>query len=504
MKRIVLLTLIVSGIIMTSCTKKTAEFVNNIPDNAILVASIHPGQIYDKGGISSLESIKNSVDDEFARALIENPSKSGLMIDEYAFVFAYLYEDEPVFAVIAGVDNKSDLEKTIRTADKNNELTFGNGEGFTYFMPEGDDVTLAWTDEVLLFTAFENCWEKEVRLAEIKRLLNLPKEEAITTMVDFKDFLGKMKDINIWVSSNELKPLLEKMGEEQQLTLPVNLYNNYAHLYCDFADGALYVNSETNFSDEVQKNIDQFLVMKEAIDPKLLEMAPAGNLLLAFGAGVELDKIKSLIDQFAPAEIDSVGAAVEQATGMSTQELWDALTGDFIIAVNGTEASASMPVEIFIGIGVDDAAIQEKLMGKMKDMAPVENQGDFFMINIQGNEIYSGIVNGVWVLTNSKGYNQTIKNGKLEKSLNDTRFKELASSPMAMYMNLNLSTYPSMIQSALGQSPQGSKISKYVSESFDCMLMTSANNKGNFTLETAKPNENSLYTLLRMSEIGQE
>jgi len=504
MKRILYLLLIVTGLLMTSCTKKTPSFVNQIPDNAIVVASIHPGQIYDKGGVATLENIKKDIDDEYAKALFEDPSKSGILINEYMYLFVYLQNDNPVVGVVAGVKNREKLETTLKKADRENSLSIETHNNFSYVMPEDDDVSLAWTDDMLIFLTMEDAYVMETKLAELDRLFSLPKEESITTMVDFKDFEKEMKDINIWFSSNELKPLLEHMDQDIQVNLPMTLYNNYAHIYCEFADGALYINGVTNFSDEVQKNIDQFLVLKDRIDPKLLEMAPGGNLLLAYGGGVELEKIKNLVDQFAPPELDSMGSAIEEATGMTPQELWKAFNGDFILAVNGTNDNPNMPVEIFIGLGVDDATIQDKLLGKAKDLGTVENDGDFFMLNIKGNEIYSGIINGVWVLTNSKGYSSAMKNGELEKTLKDTRFNELATSPMAMYMNLDLGDYPQMIQNALSQTPQGTKVADYVSESFKCLLMTGENNKSNFTLETAKPNENSLYTLLRLSELEQE
>jgi len=504
MKRIVYLTILLTGLLLSSCTKKAPTFVNTIPDNAVLVASLHPGQLYEKGGIASLENLKKEVDDDFARALLEDPQHSGLMIDEYSFLFVYLENESPVIGTVTGVRNKEKLESTIKEIGKEEELLIQEHAGFRYIMPEDDDVALAWNDEKLIFLAFKDAYVMETKLAELDRLFKLPKEESITTMVDFKGFLKNMKDINIWVSSNELKTILQHMDKDIQVNLPMTLDNNYGHVYCEFADGALYIDAESHFSEEIQKNIDQFLVMKDRIDPKLLQMAPGGNLLMAMGGGIELEKVRNLVDQFAPQSVDSLGSSIEEATGMTPQELWQAFTGDFIIAVNGTEANPTLPVEIFIGLGVDDATIQKKLMEKMGTMDPVEGNGDFFMLNYQGNEIYSGIIDGVWVLTNSKGYSAAIKSGKLEKTLNDTRFSELATSPIAMYMNLQLEDYPMMIQNTLRESAKGNEMLDYVSASFKSMLMTSANNKSNFTLETAKPGENSLYTLLRLSEIDQE
>ena len=92
-----------------------------------------------------------------------------------------------------------------------------------------------------------------------------------------------------------------------------------------------------------------------------------------------------------------------------------------------------IPVEVFLGFGVNGEAIQEKLMETVQGMAPVEKEGDFFVINVQGNEIYSGIIDNLWVITNAKGYKDAIEGGKLDKSLVDSKFNDFAN-PDVPYM----------------------------------------------------------------------
>ncbi len=110
-------------------------------------------------------------------------------------------------------------------------------------------------------------------------MFNPVKEESIVSLVDFKDFQGKMKDINLWVSTDDMKKIDREIRQRIRLeNLPVNLTNNYTHMYCDFANGALNISGETNFSEEVQKNLDEFLVMNPSLNQELLKMAPGGDL----------------------------------------------------------------------------------------------------------------------------------------------------------------------------------------------------------------------------------
>ncbi len=88
MRRLTIIIAIFSGLILVSCSKKTPEFVSSIPDDAIAVISMHPMKIYTKGKLNSLDYIKEKVKDEIWGQILENPLGTGLMLDEYVYLFA--------------------------------------------------------------------------------------------------------------------------------------------------------------------------------------------------------------------------------------------------------------------------------------------------------------------------------------------------------------------------------------------------------------------------------
>jgi hypothetical protein len=311
-----------------------------------------------------------------------------------------------------------------------------------------------------------------------------------------------MKDVNVWVSSNDIRKLIEKiMPSDIEIDLPVELYNNFAQVFVDFSDGVMNVSGETHFSEEVEKNLEEILVMNPSLNEDMLKLAPAGNLLLALAGSMDLEKVQGLVEKFAPPELGELGSKVEAATGVPAKEILDAFTGDFTLAINGLEGEVMIPVELFIGFGVNSEAIQEQLMSKVQGMVPVEEEGDFFVINIQGNEIYSGIIDNMWVITNAKGYRDAVKNGKLDKSLVDSEFKNFADGSMGMYMNLDLESYPSMVKGMLEQRSEQMKWVEYVTDPFKSMGISASNYQNQFTLETNQPSENSLYTILKLTEM---
>lgn len=493
---------LLAGVILSSCGRKTPEFVNSIPDDAIVVASMHPMKIHKKGRLNTLQNLKEKIKDEVWEQILEDPLSTGLMLDEYTYVFVKMEEEAPVFGVVSGMKDAEKFESLLGRIREEFREEFVKTDDYTYVRPDEDGI-IAWDREQMIMLASPDAeeFEPQYLTATLDTMFNPVKEASITSVVDFKNFLGQMKDLNLWVCSDDMQKLIEKaMKDSVRIDLPVTLYNNYARVYCEFEEGVMYVTGKTNFSEEVEKNLEEVLVMNPSLNEPMLELAPGGDLLAAMAGSMDLRKLRKLVKR-TPPDLGEAGNKVELATGIPAEELLDALTGDFAISVNGIREETLLPLEIFIGLGVNNAEIQEKLMGTVENVAPVDRQEDFFIINAQGNEIYSGIVDDVWVITNTKGYRDAVSGGKLEKSLVDSRFNDFADGSVGMYLNLDLSAYPRMIQGMLGQNPRHKKWIEYMSASFEYLGMSASNYEGRITLETNKPEENSLYTILKMTDI---
>jgi hypothetical protein len=238
--------------------------------------------------------------------------------------------------------------------------------------------------------------------------------------------------------------------------------------------------------------------MKPEINEEMLNLAPGGNLLVAVAGSMDMAKLEKLVKKFAPPELDSVGTKVEKATGMKVGDLLASITGDFTIAINGVEGESMIPLEIFLGIGVNGKALQEKLMESVQGMAPVEEEGDFFILNIQGNEIYSGIVNDVLVVTNAKGYKDAVKEGSYATPLRSSRFGDFADGSVGVFVNLDLDEYPAMLKGIISQKPERKQWVERITDPFDYLGISAGNYKNKMVVKTSKPSENSLYTIMKM------
>lgn len=491
-------------IVLSSCSKKTPEFAHSIPDDAIAVVSIHPMQLHTKSQINSFASIKERVKDEVWSQILENPLSTGLMMNEYAFVFVKMEQEAPVIGVVSGMKDQKKFEATLSKIKEGISEEFESNEVYTWIQPDEQGI-IAWNSKqmIILGSPDNNEFETSYFTDALDGMFSPVKEESITSLVDFKDFLGKMQDLNLWLSSNEMFDIVKKFAGNDIPEFPVTLYNNYAQVFVEFANGEMKINGETHFSEEVEKNIEEFMVMKPNLNEDMLKLAPAGNLLVAVAGSMDLAKTQQLIEKFAPPEIDTVSNKVEKATGMDIQELLDAISGDFTLAINGVEGEAMIPLEVFLGIGVNGRVLQEKLMESVQGLTAVEEDGDFFIINFQGNEIYSGILNDVLVITNAKGYKDAIKSGAHNTPLTASRFGEFTTGSLGMFINLDLDAYPAMLQGMLSQKPQADQWVHRLTDPFDYLGVCAGNYRNKILVKTSNPSENSLYTIMKMVDAPQ-
>ena len=71
---------------------------------------------------------------------------------------------------------------------------------------------------------------------------------------------------------------------------------------------------------------------------------------------------------------------------------------------------------------------------------------------------------------------------------------------MGMYVNLDLESYPGMVKGMLDQNEEKSKWVGTITDPFEYLGISAGNYQSLITLKTTKPSENSLYTILRLTD----
>lgn len=500
MRKVSVLIFVIAGILVSSCSKKGVRLEKSIPDESFAVASLQPQQLFRKGQINTLEFLMDNIDNDFLQEVVKNPSETGIEMDAYSYMFAYFKNDNPLIGVTAALDDPEKFNAFVKNLiDKDQDDIVSKGE-FSFFIPDNDEAAMAWNTEQIIFLASPGeKYAAEDWKSELLSLYDLPKEETITSIVDFNDFTRKMKDMNLWFTGDQIMKIINKLDAKDSIEfdIPLELSNNYGQIFADFQDGAMYVHAETHYSDDVAKAAETFIITKDELNKDLLKLTPGNDLLMGIAFSVKLNKLINLIRNFTPQDMDGVSNQIQQVTGVPGKDILESLSGDLVIAVNGAPEGSAIPVEITIGIGLDDESLEKKMMDQVKNMASVEQDGDFFMINANGIELYSGIVKGIWVITNTPGYKDAVTGKGLDKNLQDSKFRDYSNGSMGMYLNLDFSGYPSALQRMLPSEDSPGTFER-ISSSLSFMGIEASNSESDVIVKTTKDDENSLYTLLKM------
>ena len=149
MKKLSIVFLWVAVLSLSSCSKKTPEFVHSIPDDAIAVVSLNPMDIHTKSKINTFTSIKEKVKDEVWGVILEDPLSTGLDVNEYAFVFFRMEDDKPIIGVTAGMKDQKKFEATLSRIHEGVTDEFETNDVYTWVQPDKQGI-IAWNNKQMI------------------------------------------------------------------------------------------------------------------------------------------------------------------------------------------------------------------------------------------------------------------------------------------------------------------------------------------------------------------
>ena len=149
MKRLSIVFIWAAVLLLSSCSKKVPEFVNSIPDDAIAVVSIHPMQVHTKSQINTFESVKEKVRDEIWKQILDNPLSTGLMMNEYAYVFVKMEEKAPLIGVVCGMKDVKKFESTLSRIKEDIGEEFVSNEVYTCIQPDNECI-IGWNNKQMI------------------------------------------------------------------------------------------------------------------------------------------------------------------------------------------------------------------------------------------------------------------------------------------------------------------------------------------------------------------
>jgi hypothetical protein len=502
---------IVLIIFLSSCNRNDRKIFRLVPDNTAVVCTFSPGKLLEKSGAKDLQFIKKALDgEEFSKLLFENPALSGINVNSNSCVFMF-GTDQKFVGLVMPVKNKNVFEVFLDKLGKefNDEFIKEAGENYTFSKKNGR--IIAWNKSVLIYLGQINGCDIRSVETKLAELFKLGDENCILSEKDFKSFLSEQKDLNLWLTSNQIGSLTDtKMG---MLSMLGAINNNYAHFFLDFQNGAVVLSSNLLLNPDFKKSLDKFNFINLNAEKDILKLIPAEDIILAGNFRINPEKISSLLEFFNLGD-PSFLEDFEKETGTKPEDALNSVQGSVAFSINGvmpfvkdpnadaakTYQKENIPV-LFAAMQINNEKIFTRFLAIVKQKEPVIEKNGYYVIKAEGLPFFLMIRNNFIILTNEEKYiSEIISSGEVKTNILTLDIsKTLINNPICFYLNLDRESYSEKVRNYM----KGEMDQKFAAgmESFGASLKSLTINgsieKSELRVELKDKSVNSLAAILK-------
>lgn len=487
-------------LVLSSCGG-APEHLKTIPATTGAVISFNPSSIALKGDLSSFKDSRimstlrtelETAEPEAAKQmeeLMSNPLSTGLSLLDDVYMFHHAEgEREQYMVLTAGVSSEEKFKTWIEQV-----MTLGSQEydldpkdGFTQLLIPNSEYSqnpvMGWNSDKLVLVmpmvrSYSEPLDEKLESA-LANIMNVSKEASVLSNSDFNSFYENRQDLSVWVSGNVLDKIPEAAAEVEK-SLGFTLPGNYLHYHTAFNDGELAMDMDWTLTDAAKKVMMRDGMMREP-DTKVLAyhsgtpvaaIAFGTNLMQAYKAAMEsMSRTEpGLADQ-----AKQVDGMVKMQTTYGLDEILSAFDGDFALTFSDLTVEevtvtreepvwVDDPTEYYGGryeyqeVEVTETKPQpkatltatfnnqefyDKLIALIPD--PMKSaKGTVTELNLGEVTAFAALNNGLLVITTNGDVANSLKSGETPNPLASSDVGSfLASEPSALYLNLDLSTYP--------------------------------------------------------------
>ncbi len=436
------------AIISTGCNNSGQRIYTVVPDDASVIGSFNPGKLLEKANPQDVDFIKTEVgNDEFSKALFENPEISGIDINAYSCFF--ISGADPRFmGVVMPLKKQKDfenfLDKLVKEYDA--EFKIEEGEKYSYSL-EGSNI-LAWNKSLVIHLTRLNGWGESGVKEKLDELFSLEKENSILSEKDFKSFLSQQKDINLWATSSQLESLTgTKIGALNMLGA---INNNYAHVFLEFQKGAIVLSSNLVLNPDFKKNFDKFNVIDQDAGKEILKMLPAKDLILAGNFRINSTKMLELLKSFNLGGEHFMEEFLDE-TGKKPEEIIQSVEGSIAFSINGItpitggEMGEHVSIPVIVAVmQVNEEKIFEDFINLVRqNETSISEENGYYIIKAEEVPFFLAVKNKNIILTNQSDYiSEILASGEIKENLMSLDIsKALINNPICVYLNLDRQSY---------------------------------------------------------------
>ena len=503
--------LLVAAIILSSCTKSDKVF-DTIPETAMVVVSIHPGNLIEKGKLQEIELIKEeAAENEISRKILEDPDNSGIDTDAYSAFFVFNY-DEQFGCAVMPLKSKTSFEDFLAEVENENDMEPVIGNIGAFDTKTIDDFMILYDNSIVMILFPLDDLGNEDLTEVAKSIIELDKENILKTDRDFNNFLSKQKDINVWFSTNNIDgiPGMGFMGEAMGMVGGVK--NNYGHAFADFQNGSMTFSTNLRFNQTLQETIDKYNFLDENAIKDILKYLPSENLLFVGNTNVDPEKIFDLL-KFVNNDFDNAIDDMTQQLGLEDEDLKKIFSGEVAFSLNGINSplletenfsiNSDLIPSLVFSARINHKSSFEKFLSLASEKAELKEKEGYYEVINKGIPVYMVVVQSDLILSNNETIIEDIeKNGlAVDNVTKSIHADNLSNNPICFYLNLDESTYTEEMYELFSKK-MGEEIEmgmKTFGESLKSMTVSANIEEWEFKIELKDDSVNSLYSLLNQA-----
>ncbi len=475
--------LLLSIVFITSCTKKD-ESLKHLPKTADMVFTFNPQQLQEKSEVKNIAETKayknftkniTAEESEHFQSfdyIFKDSDESGIDLAKNVFFFennqhnGYNMSVGVNFMLANSTKFTAMIEKIVES--KSDSIEIAVEDGINYLIRKGKESKsiLAW-NETTVVAIHQTKGRSNIKYLKENTalLINQKTSNSLASNKDFSEFYSKRKDINLWLGSDFL---LSKIPQEYRTIVkmqsPVKLKDIGYHHYIDFQNGNAIMESELILPDDLKSLVEEFHVIKENFDEKMLTIIPQKSLFNLSFAVDPYEFYRMIKKLYAERQVDTKGMEqlLEASTDIKLEKVLKAFAGEVIINVHDvkllmvsneddTTANPTSHTETkflySVAVKLDDEEVYNWAVKQFSDNEPEMVDGYYVLFDEDGDN-YIAMLDNYLLLTNDKNVivNFTTKK-KLKPSLADSDIgTHLRKYPVYARINVDYSNYSNDIQ----------------------------------------------------------
>ncbi|MEP6682831.1 MAG: DUF4836 family protein [Parafilimonas sp.] len=509
-------------IAFAACKNAVPKLALYIPKDASVVFAVDPKSVMDKiasSGITidSLANLFTKKSDDYS--LRWNDIKnSGIDLSKSIYFFTKQTNAMQTGAVsssgiIAEVQDAAKLEAFLKKEKVGKDVLSG---GKYKYITLGNDFIAGWTDKILIVSAVTggtsapgtySTGEGTLSQLQLTTLFSQEESASIAAADGFNDMLSKKGDMHFYTNAYANLSANPMLGMSKLSSL---LEGSYTSGAISFDNGKIVADATTHNSKALSDILSKY--PSKEIDKDMITKFPGD----VSGLGIISFNPKVLIDILHYAGFDVMANGYVAQMGFTIDDIMNAFSGDIAFVAsdlsikqnnsqNMDNMNAPEKNKYLLIMRIGDKAAFDKVMSGLVNKHVLSKNGDQYQLGFSGGHDFAIETSGNdFVAGSSDELIKLYESGNGKSNLPGDVTKEINNKSMAMYIDIN-----AILKNVNTNDSAGEKVRTFAQSTFKNFIASSdkgdgKNTEGNFTLNFANANENSLASLARFISIAHD